>query len=118
LLFVVNVSLLPFLSVALCTRLVDAELPKENLGIVYRLSVFFQNLELKKSVPGSLQHMSSMASLLGILPLDTAKSYDISSKAISRPYTRVSREFIPFWEVPINLYSNKHENTGQKYILP
>lgn len=35
-------------------------------------------------------------SLLGILPEEAAKSREISSSAISSPFTRVSKERIPF----------------------
>ncbi|KAL2488143.1 phosphatidylinositol/phosphatidylcholine transfer protein SFH6-like [Forsythia ovata] len=47
--------------------------------------VFFQNFELKNSAPGILQHMAHAASLCDILPFETAKSNEISSKANSRP---------------------------------
>jgi hypothetical protein len=41
-------------------------------------------------------------SLFGILPEEAAISREISSSAISRPFTLVSKERIPFWELPIN----------------
>jgi hypothetical protein len=58
---------------------------EENLEVEERHSVLLQSLELKNSAPGSLQHVFSAESVLGILPLDTAKSYEISLTAISRP---------------------------------
>lgn len=75
----------------------------ENLEVEQRPSVRLQNLGLKNSAPGSLQHVYSAESVLKNLPFGTAKSYDISSSAISSPCTRVSSEFIPVWELPMNL---------------
>ena len=75
----------------------------ENLEDEYRPSVFLQNLELKKSAPGSRQHFILRESVLVILPVDKARSYEISSSANSRPCTRVSKERIPFCELPMNL---------------
>jgi hypothetical protein len=82
----------------------DGMFPEEgNLEVEYRPSALLQNLELKNSAPGSLQHVFSAESVFGIFPLDIAKSYEISFSAISMPCTRVSREFIPLWELPMNL---------------
>lgn len=75
----------------------------ENLEVEQRPSVRLQNLGLKNSAPGSLQHVYSAESVPKNLPFGTAKSYDISSSAISSPCTRVSSEFIPVWELPMNL---------------
>lgn len=78
-------------------------LEAENLEAEQRPSVFLQNLELKKSAPDNRQHLVLKESVLVILPLDTARSYDISSSANSRPCTRVSKARIPFCELPMNL---------------
>ena len=100
LLLVVNISMLASLSVAL-RKDFDDMLPDESFGIEYQPSALFQILDLKNSAPGSLQHASTAG--LANLPLDTAKSSDISSRATSKPCTRVSKEFSPLWELPINL---------------
>lgn len=68
----------------------------ENLDAENLLSVFLQNLELKNSAPGSRQQVVLEESVLVILPLDTARSYEISSSASSNPCTRVSKARIPF----------------------
>lgn len=47
---------------------------KENREVEQRPSGLFQNLELKKSGPGSKQHELLVASAEDILALDTAKS--------------------------------------------
>lgn len=76
---------------------------EKNLEVVWPC-VLFQNLELRNSAPGSLQHVFPAKSQFDTLPLDIAKSNDISSSTIPRPFTRVSIEFIPLWELPINLW--------------
>jgi len=47
---------------------------RENCGDEYWPCVFLQNLELKKSAPGSKQHELRGTLELVILPFDTAKS--------------------------------------------
>ena len=96
----------------------DGMLPEDgNLEEEYRPSALLQNLELKNSAPGSLQHVFSAESLFGILPLESAKSCEISSSAISRPRTRDSRELIPIWELPMNLWIQvKQENMSTKFL--
>lgn len=80
----------------------DGVLEEMSLELEYRPSGFLRNLELKKSV-GNMQQEVLLESVLVILPLVSAKSYEISSNAISKPCTRVSRERIPFCELPMNL---------------
>ena len=72
---------------------------------------------LKNSAPGSLQHVFSAESVFGILPLEIVKSCEVSSSAISRPCTRDSRELIPIWELPMNLWIQiKQENMSTKFL--
>ena len=72
---------------------------------------------LKNSAPGSLQHVFSAESVFGILPLESVKSCEISSSAIPRPCTRDSRELIPIWELPMNLWIQiKQENMSTKFL--
>lgn len=85
----------------------EVPLEVENFDGEYRPSVFLQNLELKKSAPGSMQHVAPWELVLVILPVDTAKSYEISSNASSRPRTRVSKDCIPLSDLPINLWTHK-----------
>lgn len=77
---------------------------KEVLALQNLPSGFLQNFGLKNSVPGSLQHVFSAESAFETLLLDSAKSKEISSRAISKPFTRVSRELIPLWELPMNFW--------------
>jgi hypothetical protein len=58
----------------------------------------FQNFGLK------MQHIFTSGSLFDNLPEEKARSGEISSKAISSPWTLVSKEFIPFSDFPINFW--------------
>ncbi|KVI06384.1 hypothetical protein Ccrd_015291 [Cynara cardunculus var. scolymus] len=67
----------------------------------------FMVIRVKNSAPGNLQHTVSVGSGLDNLPVDLAKSNEISSSVNSRPCTRVSSDCIPVCELPINFCTIK-----------
>lgn len=75
---------------------------RENLDVDPWPFVFLQNLELRKSALGNMQHVAPTESALDILLFDTTKSNEISSNVSSKPWTRASRDFNPFRESPKN----------------
>jgi hypothetical protein len=68
----------------------------EYLEVYLPPSCLLQNFGLR------MQHALVSGSLFGILPEEAAKSREISSNTISSPFTLVSKERIPFWELPMN----------------
>ena len=54
---------------------------------------------------------------LGSFHLKVSNPCEISSSAIPRPCTRDSRELIPIWELPMNLWIQiKQENMSTKFL--
>lgn len=86
-------------------RIAAARVPVEAVSLEFRFwaPCFLQNREHKKS-DGSMQQVVVEESGCVILPLVTAKSYEISSRASSKLWTRVSSECIPLWELPMNFW--------------
>lgn len=70
-------------------------------------SFFLQNLGLRNSAPGIIQHAFPPESVLENLLDEIPRSCDITSSTFSKPSTRFSSELIPFCELPINLWSTK-----------
>lgn len=90
----------------------------EKCEVEFRGSVLLQNFGRKNSAPGSLQQVDPAESTFDILPVDIAKSYEISSSASSNPCTRVSRESIPFWELPMNFWRrNTYQMLGRFHSI-
>lgn len=87
----------------------------ENQGVVNLPSVFLRSIEFQKSAPGNTQQEVLEELILVILPLVRARSYEISSSASSSPCTRVSRDCIPFCELPMNLW--KVRKTNRRFIM-